>query len=297
MLNALKYLPFEWRDREESCTPGPDYNKRREVAFLAGGNTVSLDLPPHSPSDRDVYRGETPSPRVEQTERGAPSYSRNNRGWTSTQVLTRRWAFWGPWMTGHKGDLHLSVSIVSRADEQEYPNANLFHPKAFEYTLSRYFTDFYGDDRTTDDKPHWSGPINWRPQNNLPIFSATCEFEKHAPPFGKGLNEHLLLFPVTPKHFVEVAFIVRVNSRDMKGYPLFDTSPILNLRDSILSSVKMELGDRSKEQIKALEEDRGALKLSETFEPLNWATNKEQEQSAPAKRETAGTLGIDFNFE
>ncbi|WP_027330539.1 hypothetical protein [Marinimicrobium agarilyticum] len=295
MLNALKHLPFAWRDRDEFCTPGPEYSKRKTVAFLAGGNIVSLDLPPHRPADRNICRGETPSRTIEQIERGAPAYLENNQGWQTTPVLIRRWAFWGPWLTGHKGDLHLSVSVVSRADERDYPNANFFHPKAFEYALSCYFTDFYGTRRTTNNQPHWSGPIKWKVQNSLPIFSATCELEKHAPPYGKGLNRHFLLFPITPKHFVTVVLIARINSRDGKGYPLFDTTPILNLRDAILRSVKVELGDKSKETIKALEADYGELTLTDAFEPMNWEAEKDPEPSEPPQPES-GLMGIDFNY-
>lgn len=295
MFSSLKYLPFAWRDRDEFCTPGPDYNKRRTIAFLAGGNTVSLDLPPHRPADRGICKDETPSRNIEQTGRGAPLYLENSQGWQTTPVLVRRWAFWGPWLTGHKGDLHLSVSVVRRTDLRDYPNANFFHPKAFEYALGRYFTDVYGSRRTTDDEARWSGPINWKAQANLPIFSAICELEKHAPPYGKNLNRHFLLFPVTPKHFVTVVLIVRINSQDKNGYPSFDTTPILNLRDSILDSVRLELGDKSREQIKAVEEDYGELRLSDTFEPLNWGDKKDPEQSVPPQP-GSGTMGIDFNY-
>lgn len=69
---------------------------------------------------------------------------RANDHWGYITPLARRWAFGGPWMSGCKAELQLSVVVRGRQSDFAFPDISFFHPRAFEMVLVNYLNDRYG---------------------------------------------------------------------------------------------------------------------------------------------------------
>ncbi|AMX03396.1 hypothetical protein A3224_13120 [Microbulbifer thermotolerans] len=199
-----------------------------------------------------------------------------NDYWGAIGLFSRKWAFYGPWMTGCKGELSLSIAVIGRFEEHAFPNISFFNPKAFEMVLMHYLNDRYGHRNWGEDSSHiprYSGPIDWQRHHHLPVPSASFKISRSADPTQLVNPDCLFIFPITKKHFIEVFFKQDIYSFDKDHKPTFDISPIQELQKNIFNSISLELGPETQaayDKVKAEVED---MQLSEEFAPLKWPTN------------------------
>ena len=281
MRNFIKYPPFEWRKGHEFCTPaGPYFAGSPVTPLYLGGNRVCITAPRHSPR-RSIVRQTSTCPGydvVNDSPAGLHTdFSMPGRRWGVACLWARRWAFYGPWMSGCKGELHTSIAIIGRSNDHQLPNLSFLNPKAFEAVLLQYLNDRYGHENWEGDMAHiprYHGPVEWRCYDHLPVPSASFKI------YNRGedlrdlvLPDHLFVFPVTEKYFIEVCFIQDLYSRDEKGNVAFDTRPLQELQEKIFNSITLELGPDTRAKVDEVKAKVGTLQLCKTFAPLKWPTN------------------------
>lgn len=221
-----------------------------------------------------------------------------NKHWGGKGSFYRLWAFWGPWMTGCKAELEMSVSVIGRRAGFEFPNVSYFHPRTFETVFATFLDDYYGHhrwDERCDHEPRYIGPVDWQRHHHLPIFSGSCKvyYRGEGEVFVPGENgsqgriynqnidvtarrsaDHLFFFPITEKHFVLIKFNQHLYSRDKDddGKWAFDTSPVQQLQDDIFNSITLELSPEAKASYARIKAEHGNMQLSKDFAPLKWPT-------------------------
>ncbi|WP_237567709.1 hypothetical protein [Microbulbifer hydrolyticus] len=200
-----------------------------------------------------------------------------NDCWGSIGLLGRMWAFYGPWMTGCKGELNLSVSVAGRFDEFSFGNISFLNPKAFETVLVHYLNDRYGHKNWEDDMAHiprYHGPVDWHSHTHLPVPSASFKIYRQGEDVSDlALPDQLFVFPITEKHFVEVCFVQEYYSCDEKGKVAFDTGPLQELQDNVFNSITLELGPEAQTKVDKIKAEVGNMQLCKEFAPLKWPTN------------------------
>ncbi len=200
-----------------------------------------------------------------------------NDCWGSIGLLGRMWAFYGPWMTGCKGELSLSMSVIGRFEDFAFDKISFFNPKAFEAVLVRYLNDRYGHKNWEDDMAHiprYYGPIDWQSHTHLPVPSASFKIYRRGEDVGDlALPDWLFVFPITEKYFVEVCFAQEFYSWDEKGDVAFDTGPLQELQDKIFNSITLELGPETQAKVDQIQAEVGNMQLCKEFAPLKWPTN------------------------
>ncbi|MBY6191687.1 hypothetical protein KUV22_14735 [Microbulbifer agarilyticus] len=200
-----------------------------------------------------------------------------SRRWGVACLFARRWAFYGPWMSGCKGELHASVAVIGRSDEHPLPDISFFNPKVFETLIMHYLNDRYGYENWEGHHSHvprYHGPVDWKIHRHLPVPSASFKI------CGRGeslrdlyLRDYLFVFPVSDQYFVEVCFIQDFYSRDKKGNLAFDKTPIQELQDKIFRSITLELGPEAQASVEKVKSKVGSLHMCKDFAPLKWPTN------------------------
>lgn len=275
MLDAIKYLPLEWRRQNNNCVPkGPKLSERNRVHCLIGGSLVTFRAPRHKPRRRFVS---PVLPRANEDEL-VQGLNRTEGKWRLGVSFMRRWAFWGPWMTGAKGELSMSVAVAARHEDHEYHNASFFHPRVFESALVDYLNTIYGQERSESGYPDYYGPVNWKAEQHLPVFSARCTVYRtmrYAQPFDP---KTLICFPITQKHFVQITFSRRIYSEDRSG-PFFDTTPIDDLQEAIIDSIQLELGPEAQAEWNRVSAECPDMSLTEHFAPLKWPIDPNNQES------------------
>lgn len=281
MRNPIKYLPFEWRKNNEFTVPvGPSFSHAFRTPMYLEGSKVCITAPVHSPHHRidkqkDTYPGY--DVLLESPAGLRPDLTMPVPRWGVACLLARRWAFYGPWMSGCKGELHVSVAVIGRAREYQLPNISFFNPKAFETVLMHYLNDRYGYENwegTMAHIPRYHGPVEWSCHSHLPVPSASFKICGR----GESLSElypheQLFVFPVSDQYFVEVCFIQDFYSRDGKGNLAFDKTPIQELQDKIFSSITLDLSPAAKSRVNKVRAEVGNLRMCKDFAPLKWPTN------------------------
>ena len=278
MLDLIRYLPLAWRKRDVYCTPrGPNLARARRQIIVVGGSRVTVSVPRHS-SMSSIY-GQRRVCRGDALARGLSINYGNgfmaNKHWGFRTLLSRTWAFWGPWMTGAKAQLVLRISLVGRHGEFKYGSEiSFFHPRAFENALADYLNDRYGHQGWEIEKPCYVGPVNWQRQNHLPVFGARFDILERDVDSGNAdsLDERFLVFPITPSHFLEIALERHVYQLKNWNEPSFDITPVDALEASILQSVHLELGPDTQAEWDKAKAEFGDISLSDEFPPLRWPT-------------------------
>lgn len=302
MRNYVKYPPLEWRKRDEYCIPqGPSFSSASSITVPIAGSLLRFKAPRHSPQDSLVRQARLLPGQDALIGQRLASYSNTrmaNDHWGSVTPFVRSWAFWGPWMTGCKGELQMIVSVVGRRDGFEFPTISYFHPRAFETVFTTYLNDYYGHarwDQHCDHVPRYFGPADWQRHQHLAVFSGSCTIYRWAEGdiFVRGENgskdriyhqgvdvsarsspSHLFFFPITEKHFVLIKFNQHLYSRDKDddGKWAFDTSPVQQLQDDIFNSITLELSPEAKASYARIKAEHGNMQLSKDFAPLKWPT-------------------------
>lgn len=281
MWRYIKYLPVEWFPRDFPCTPqGPNFRWARPVNIRIAGSDLCLSVPRHSPSSSSMqqYKLFLDRDALAQGLYNHPASGVKTDPWGYASALSRRWAFWGPWMSGCKAELSMAVTIVGRMPGFEFANTSFFHPRAFETVITQYLNDSYGHERwgSSDDdpRPRHLGPLDWQTHDHLPVFSASCNiYNTHRD--GKTPNrtpEQLFLFPITDQHFVEVYFRQHLYARDEQDKLTFDPSPVQALQDAVFNSMTLELSPEAQASYDKVKAECPDMHLTETFPPLNWPT-------------------------
>jgi len=280
MRNFFKYPPLEWRRRDEYCIPnGPSFSGSPKTALILAGNQLNFQAPIHSPLRRSVkqkrvVRGHDvlSDPNLNRYGQGLMS----NSHWGANCLVRRLWAFYGPWMTGCKGELIFSIGVIGRFDEHRFENLSFFNPRAFEMVLVRYLNERYGHHNWENDLSHiprYCGPLDWQRHTHLPVPSASFKIGRGADPEKLVCPEHIFVFPVADEYFVEVCFEQRMHSVDKEFCPTFNVSPLQELQDNIFNSITLELGPETQAKVDQIQAEVGNMQLCKEFAPLKWPTN------------------------
>lgn len=296
MFDFLKYFPVEaeWRLKDEYCVPrGPTFSYARWITIPIGGSRLRLKVPRHRPF-RSTSEQKRLLPGTDVIEgRELASYSVGvmaNDDWRYSVPLARRWAFWGPWMTGCKGELTMSVSVLARHTDSKSPPISFFQPKAFEMVLVEYLNDRYGHEHwdVNTSIPRHHGPVDWQRHRNLPVFSASCKVYHQGPDPDITNNlsfpDHLFFFPITDEHFVEICFVQHLYSRDKEDNIAFDATPLQTLQDEIFNSISLELSSQAQASYDKVKSQCRNMQLSKEFAPLQWPTGIDRQQSMEAEK-------------
>ncbi|MBN8430436.1 hypothetical protein JF535_06155 [Microbulbifer salipaludis] len=280
MRNIFKYPALEWRRRDDYCVPqGPAFSDASNVSLTLAGSRLKLRAPRHNPLRRSVKQVRTvpgldvlADPHLSRYGQGVMS----NSHWGLNCLVRRLWAFYGPWMTGCKGELIFSVCVIGRFDEYRLDSVSFFNPKAFEMVLVRYLNERYGHHNWEDELSHiprYRGPIDWRRHDHLPVPSASFKISRGADPERVNRPQSIFVFPVSDGHFVEVCFEQRYHSFDHEYQPNFDNSPLQELQDNIFNSITLELGPETQAKVEKIKAQVGDMQLCKEFAPLKWPTN------------------------
>lgn len=313
MRNYLKYPSLEWRKRHEYCTPrGPIFSWAQRIEIPIAGSYLRFRAPRHSPR-RSIIQEAHRIPGCDVLDGGPLGHyghsTMANNHWGCVKPFARYWSFWGPWMTGCKAELAMSITVVGRRQEFEIPGISFFHPGAFETVFSTYLNDYFGHRRwdAHSDQPRYFGPVDWRRNQHLPVFSASCKIYRWAEgdvfvpsvddSDGKILHRgvdvtqlachtEMFVFPITDKHFVLVQFAQHLHSR-CENNPdklAFDARPIQELQDAIFNSITLELSPQAQASYDKIKAEHRNMQLSKQFAPLRWPTEAPTPGDAPPEK-------------
>lgn len=277
MFNCIKYPHLEWRKRHEYCVPkGPSFRWAPRITIPIAGSRLRLKAPRHSPRRSGEQwrllpgRDLLDDPRLNHMATGVMA----NDYWGNAPALSRRFAFWGPWMSGCKAELTMSVGVWGRHEGHEFADLSFFHPKAFEMVLVQYLNDYYGHknwETYLSHVPRWHGPVDWQRHNHLPVFAASCKIYRRGEDLSRmTLPDHLFFFPITDQHFVQIRFVQDLYSRDKSGDIAFDTAPIQALQDAIVNSISLELSPAAQASYDKIKKEVRNMQLPKEFAPLKW---------------------------
>ena len=281
MRNYIKYPPLEWLKNNKYCKPsGPNFSVASKVSLLVGSNRIGLLAPKQSSRYSSIGNVNTPEWQDVLTDNYLgkfPDGVMDNDYWGSISLFGRMWAFYGPWMSGCKGALSLSVSIVGRQEKHQFSGLSFFNPKAFEMILVQYLNDFYGHRNWGNGHAHiprHHGPVDWQCHNHLPVPSASFKIYKRGDDMDDlALPDCLFVFPISDEHFIEVCFVKEYLSRDEKGEIAFDTAPMQELQDNVFSSISLQLSSKAQARVDKINAEVGNMQMCKEFSPLKWPTN------------------------
>ncbi|MBC6907525.1 hypothetical protein DWB84_18990 [Saccharophagus sp. K07] len=283
MRNYFKYPPLEWRKREDYCVPqGPSFAWAPWTTLHLAGNRLRFKAPRHSPHFSSVEQNRVLPGHDVLADSKLRHFNSNdipNDHWGFSAPLSRTWAFWGPWMTGCKAELHMDITVLGRQPGHAF-DFSFFHPRAFEMVLVQYLNDSYGHEHRGGNKSHiprFHGPVDWQRHSHLPTFSASCKVYKRTEDLSVLLQpDHLFFFPITDRHFVQVTFVQHLYSLDERGKFTFDPTPVQALQDAIFNSISLELSPKSQASYNKVKAEVGDMQLTPTFAPLKWPIGVEE---------------------
>ena len=279
--NFIKYPPLEWRKRSQYCTPdGPFFSSASTEKILISGSQLNFNAPAHSPKGsavRQTKLGANYDILLDSGRRLDRDFCMPNDCWGGACLFSRAWAFYGPWMTGCKGELFFSVALIERFENNAFKNMSFFNPKAFEMFLVHFLNDRYGHDNwggKLSHVPRYHGPVDWQRHAHLPVPSASFKVSNRGvDPKDLALPYQLFVFPVTDRHFIQICFIQEYYSLDERGEANFDTSPMQELQDNIFSSISLQLSSDAQARVDKVRTEVGNMQMCKEFAPLKWPTN------------------------
>ncbi len=289
------HVPFRLREPKGLVVPkGPNFKRARKLTRTLGGTLLSFTLPKHSairsndkpviPSKeyRPIYR-EAFSP--EDFERGLTDH------WRKAEYLYHSWAFNGPWFTGAVAELECRMSIIKVIN---YPDGmSLFHPRALEAVIGDYITFMQGDhlDFTRQYVQEFEAPLNWQPLTHLPVNAVRFKVVSQGfSPF--RTKKHWVLFPISDNLLVSVLF----RPSRLKNLPReilderVDEKPMLELMDSIINSIEVELSPEAQAQQEKALAGMEDVSLVKEYPLLKWDNLDPIEKAELLERENAKAL-------
>ncbi|BCD99519.1 hypothetical protein MARGE09_P3721 [Marinagarivorans cellulosilyticus] len=285
MRNYLKYSSLKLRSRKGPCDmQGPNFAWAQNLTLTLGDNTIAFKAPRHSP--KNAYSGQVR--HIDKNNdlvcRSVSESRMPNQNWLELLTLAREWAFYGPWFIGGVSQLQCAAVVITRnyekADAKNVPES-LFHPRAFEYELCKYLTDYYGH-KHDNNKADWLAPANWKSLKSLSVFGARFDV---APFHMPNTRDHHIVVPITDKHMLRFSFtfgswVQATNIRNGQcefahvGQERFriDNTPVLELMESIIQSITITLSDKNQQAYDKVKAENPDLKMavSETLAPLQW---------------------------
>ena len=251
-----------------------------KISLLVGGNRIGLLAPRQSSRYSSIGYVNTPGWQDVLTDNCLGRFSDGimaNDYWGSISLLGRMWAFYGPWMSGCKGTLSLSLSVVGRQGKHQFSGLSFFNPKAFEMILMQYLNDLYGHRNWGSEDSHiprHHGPVGWRCCSHLPVPSASFKIYKRGDDLDDlAVPDCLFVFPISDEHFIEVCFVQEYLSRDEQGEVAFDTAPMQELQDKIWNSLSLQLSPKTQACVDKVKAEVGNMQMCKEFAPLKWPTN------------------------
>lgn len=281
MRNYIKYPSLEWLVNTEFCVPqGPSFNSAPKISFLVGGSQIKLRAPRRSL--RYSKGGQTHVPAwqdlmAEKYLGHFPYDVMANDCWGRVGLLSRMWAFYGPWASGCKGSLSFNITLIGRKKGHQFSGLSFLNPKAFEMVLVHYLNDFYGHNNWDGDLSHMPrhhGPVDWRSNKPFPVPNASFKvFRQGDSVKYRSRPDHLFVFPVSDEFFVEVCSVQNYLSHDKSGNIAFDVAPMQALQDDVFNSITLELGPETRARVDKVRAECGSLRMCKDFAPLKWPTN------------------------
>ena len=291
MLDWLKFFPYG--SREQFARPniqeirGPYFAKPRgnkwrfdDSTFyfnapwanpILGFNGMSRTVESLSPGRRNILNG--------LWERVSGSAGKSPRIKGQWWFYAKDWYFVGPWFTGWEGCLKASSLLI---DTRQDAQPNLFHPRVFESTVADYLDYAFGYDRSAQN-PSYRGPLNWyvKPLSSS-IQAVVCDLH-HIHNGGKDDPRvtRLVFFPVSAHQFVEISFY-------FVGLDIHDeirAKPIFALCDSIIDSMRLEVGQSTQAEWDKVKETCPDMSLSDTMGEFKWPLFEEEPNKDPKEKE------------
>lgn len=268
-----------WRlfPQEKFLSPkGPNFNHSVVKVMAFDGVRISMQVPKHSPSVQ--VNAINPARQYDLTdEYGMDLFEENGFQYRSQLVLTRNWAFYGPWFTGDLGSIQMTSLILKPLTNMK--GVNLYHPRVCEAVIADFLTAHYGKDFSLNEVPDqcYFAPTNWRPINGQP---------------GKGVRFDVCPNPNTLTQGVKCYFVAPISTQylfivhcdisrsgvftDISPKPLIDEwidhEPFLKLANQVLDSVQIKLSPEAEaaqqEALQGLSE--ADKQLVKDFPPLKW---------------------------
>jgi len=265
-------LPFKLRERTGFCIPkGPTINKAQTILFMLEGNSIQFRAPRHSPcfkSDDKI----TPKRVYDFSDETFRSYSDDfvlNDTWKHLAVLYRSWGFYGPWFTGPQAELSLYIDVLKPT--QPKSDVSFFHPRAFEGAVGDFLTVRYSKDKD-EGIPYWMAPMHWTVMGTLPCVAARMGvYPVRDTNYGGNISEHLF-FPVGDHYLVHFIFSpsLLVNEYWQEREKEVDPTPVNQLLNGIIDSLKVTLSPEAQAQQARALEGLMDTSLTPTFPPLKW---------------------------
>jgi hypothetical protein len=295
MLDWLKFFPFVSTSRmfarpDIQEIRGPYFATPRENRWRIGDSTFYFKAPwtnpilglgglggygrtvtSISPGGRNILRSDW--------ERVFGSAEKSPRVKGQWWFYAKDWYFVGPWFTGWEGCLKASALLI---DTRQDAQSNLFHPRVFESTVCDYLDHGYGY-RRSDKKPDYRGPLNWYVKSlSSSIQAVVCDLhEIH----NRGINHpdvtRFVYFPVSTHQFVLISF-------DFVGLDTHDeirAKPLFALCDSIIDSMRLEVGQSTQAEWDKVKETCPDMSLSDTMGEFKWPLFEEEANSEPTEKE------------
>ena len=292
MLDWLKFFPFVSTTRmfarpDIQEIRGPYFATPRKNKWIIGDSTFYFKAPwtnpilglggygrtvtSINPGYRNIYTG--------CWERVSGSAGKCPRVQDQWWFYAKDWYFVGPWFTGSKGCLTASALLI---DTRQDAQSNLFHPRVFESTVCDYLDYGYGY-RRSGDKPDYRGPLNWhvKPLSSS-IQALVCDIHE----IHNGGVDHpdvtrFVYFPVSRYQFIRIRFY-------FVGLDIHDevrAKPIFALCNSIIDSMRLEVGKSTQAEWDKVQETCPGVSLSETMGEFKWPLFENEADNEPDEKD------------
>ncbi len=284
MHNWIKYFPLELRySKYIGKIQGPLFRTAFKKRFTFGDCRFEISTPINQPSYKIFQsRSYYSYPDVLKGLRPLNNFTgKESKEWLGSYCFARDWGFWGPWFTGIQSDLSCHIHLVGPSNLSTPKNTNLFHPTAFETTLSEFLDFKYGESVDGRRECRFLGPLNWRIQiiDNTPF----CRFQIDANPSSTLVRPEPMTMLVTPIHksrFLLIDLTPNTPDTTENGIRLVDPSAPHALMEKIINSIKIEFSGETAEDIKRAETEFAGLSYSKDFAPLLWPPSARNETNS-----------------
>ena len=189
------------------------------------------------------------------------------------------WYFVGPWFTGEEGRLTATAVLI---DTHQDDDLSVFHSKVFESTVCDLFDYAYGY-RRSGQKPHYRAPLNWHLKAlSTSIQAIVCDLhEIHNGGIDNPEVIRSVYFPVSAHQFVEISF-------SFIGLDIHDevrAKPIFALCDSIIDSMRLEVGQSTQAEWDKVQETCPDMTLSDSMGEFKWPLFENEADNEPDEKD------------
>ncbi|WP_297532435.1 MULTISPECIES: hypothetical protein [Thalassolituus] len=291
MLDWLRFFPFasynQFARPNIEEIQGPYFSKLRDNSWRFGDTSFHFRAPWANPIlgfdglGRSV-KSMTPGRRNIFTGRWQRVYGSSG---TSPRIkdqwwfYAKDWYFVGPWFTGEEGRLTATAVLI---DTHQDDDLSVFHSKVFESTVCDLFDYAYGY-RRSGQKPHYRAPLNWHLKAlSTSIQAIVCDLhEIHNGGIDNPEVIRSVYFPVSAHQFVEISF-------SFIGLDIHDevrAKPIFALCDSIIDSMRLEVGQSTQAEWDKVQETCPDMTLSDSMGEFKWPLFENEADNEPDEKD------------